>query len=73
MSDDEDISAEIPEFVKKYVPGVMRGLSWAKYSKEKNLADRFVKQKISQKLTQTESKHPLKEQYDRLFTDRTVL
>jgi hypothetical protein len=24
-------------------------------------------------LTQTESKHPLKEQYDRLFTDRTVL
>ncbi len=45
----------------------------AKYSKEKNLADRFVKQKISQKLTQTESKHPLKEQYDRLFTDRTVL
>jgi len=45
----------------------------AKYSKEKNLADRFVKQRISQKLTQTESKHPLKEQYDRLFTDRTVL
>ena len=35
MSDDEDRSAEIPEFVKKYVPGVMRGLSWAKYSKEK--------------------------------------
>ena len=36
MSDDEDMSAEIPEFVKKYVPGVMRGLSWAKYSKEKS-------------------------------------
>jgi len=35
MPDREDMSEEIPEFVKKYVPGVMRGLSWAKYSKEK--------------------------------------
>jgi 23S rRNA G2445 N2-methylase RlmL len=35
MSDEEDVSVEIPEFVKKYIPGVMRGLSWAKYSKEK--------------------------------------
>ena len=40
----------------------------AKYSKEKTLADRFIKQRISQKLTQTESKHPIKENYDRLFT-----
>ena len=40
----------------------------AKYSKEKGLADRFIKQRISQKLTQTESKHPIKENYDRLFT-----
>ena len=45
----------------------------AKYSKEKTLADRFIKQRISQKLTQTESKHPIKENYDRLFTDRVVL
>ncbi len=46
----------------------------ARYNKEKSLADRFIKQRISQKLTQTESKkHPLKEQYDRLFTNRTVL
>ena len=45
----------------------------AKYNKEKSLADRFIKQRISQKLTQTESKHPIKEQYDRLFTDRAVL
>ena len=45
----------------------------AKYSKEKTLADRFIKQRISQKLTQTESKHQLKEQYDRLFTNRTIL
>ena len=45
----------------------------AKYSKEKGLADRFIKQRISQKLTQTESKHPIKEQYDRLFTNRVVL
>ena len=45
----------------------------AKYSKEKGLADRFIKQRISQKLTQTESKHPIKEQYDRLFTNRTIL
>ena len=36
MSDEEDVSVEIPEFVKKYIPGVMRGLSWAKYSKEKS-------------------------------------
>ena len=45
----------------------------AKYSKEKSLADRFIKQRISQKLTQTESKHPIKETYDRLFTNRVVL
>jgi len=45
----------------------------AKYSKEKGLADRFIKQRISQKLTQTESKHPLKEQYDRLFKNKVVL
>tara|TARA_B100000029_G_scaffold199154_1_gene197514 strand:- start:1274 stop:1702 length:429 start_codon:yes stop_codon:yes gene_type:complete len=35
MSDQGDKSSEIPDFVKKYIPGVMRGLSWAKYSKEK--------------------------------------
>ena len=34
MSED-DLGSEIPEFVKKYVPGITRGLSWAKYSKEK--------------------------------------
>ena len=45
----------------------------AKYSKEKGLADRFIKQRISQKLTQTESKHPIKENYDRLFTNKVVL
>ena len=45
----------------------------AKYSKEKGLADRFIKQRISQKLTQNESKHPIKEQYDRLFTNRVIL
>ena len=45
----------------------------AKYSKEKGLADRFIKQRISQKLTQTESKHPIKENYDRLFTNRVIL
>ena len=45
----------------------------AKYSKEKGLADRFVKQRISQKLTQTESKHSIKEQYDRLFKNKVVL
>tara|TARA_Y100000996_G_C22194227_1_gene508384 strand:+ start:63 stop:479 length:417 start_codon:yes stop_codon:yes gene_type:complete len=32
---EEDPGSEIPEFVKKYVPGITRGLSWAKYSKEK--------------------------------------
>ena len=32
---EEDSGSEIPEFVKKYVPGITRGLSWAKYSKEK--------------------------------------
>ena len=34
MSED-DPGSEIPEFVKKYVPGITRGLSWAKYSEEK--------------------------------------
>jgi len=32
---EEDLASEIPDFVKKYVPGITRGLSWAKYSKEK--------------------------------------
>ena len=45
----------------------------AKYSKEKGLADRFIKQRISQKLTQNESKHPIKEQYDRLFKNKVIL
>jgi len=33
---EEDLASEIPDFVKKYVPGITRGLSWAKYSKEKS-------------------------------------
>ena len=45
----------------------------ATYTKEKTLADRFMKERINRKLTQTESKHPLKEQYNRLFTNRTVI
>jgi hypothetical protein len=32
----EDPGSEIPDFIKKYVPGITRGLSWAKYSKEKS-------------------------------------
>jgi len=35
MSKEADIAPEIPAFVKKYVPGVKRGLAWAKYGKEK--------------------------------------
>ena len=32
---EEELGSEIPDFVKKFVPGITRGLSWAKYSKEK--------------------------------------
>ena len=32
---EEELGSEIPEFVKKFVPGITRGLSWAKYSEEK--------------------------------------
>ena len=32
---DEELGSEIPDFVKKFVPGITRGLSWANYSKEK--------------------------------------
>lgn len=32
---EEDLAPEIPDFIKKYVPGITRGLSWAKYSKDK--------------------------------------
>ena len=32
---EEELGSEIPDFIKKYVPGITRGLSWAKYSKEK--------------------------------------
>ena len=35
MSDEEAIASEIPDFIKKYIPGITRGLSWAKYSREK--------------------------------------
>ena len=45
----------------------------AKYSREKHLADKFVKERISRKLARNESKHPLKEQYDRLFKNKVVL
>ena len=31
----EELGSEIPDFVKKFVPGITRGLSWAKYSEEK--------------------------------------
>ena len=33
---DKELGSEIPDFIKKYVPGITRGLSWAKYSKEKS-------------------------------------
>ena len=39
----------------------------AKYGREKHLADKFVKERISKKLTRNESNHPLKEQYNKLF------
>ena len=45
----------------------------AKYSKEKSLADRFMKERINKRLTQNESKHPIKERYDRLFKNKVVL
>ena len=45
----------------------------AKYSKEKSLADRFMKERINRKLTQNESIHPLKEQYNKLFKNKVVL
>ena len=32
---EEELGSEIADFVKKFVPGITRGLSWAKYSKEK--------------------------------------
>ena len=32
---EEELGSEIPDFVKKFVPGITRGLSWAKYSKDK--------------------------------------
>ena len=35
MSDEEEMASEIPDFIKKYIPGITRGLSWAKYSREK--------------------------------------
>ena len=35
MAEEEEIANEIPEFVKKYVRGVKRGLAWAKYAREK--------------------------------------
>lgn len=45
----------------------------AKYSKEKGLADRFMKERINKRLTQNESNHPLKEQYNKLFKNKVVL
>ena len=45
----------------------------AKYSREKHLADKFVKERISRKLARNESNHPLKEQYNKLFKNKVVL
>ena len=45
----------------------------AKYSREKHLADKFVKERISKKLARNESNHPIKEQYNRLFKNKVVL
>ena len=45
----------------------------AKYSREKHLADKFVKERISKKLARNESNHPLKEQYNKLFKNKVVL
>ena len=45
----------------------------AKYGREKHLADKFVKERISKKLTRNESNHPLKEQYNKLFKNKVVL
>ena len=33
---DEELNRDIPVLVRKYIPGINRGLSWAKYSKEKS-------------------------------------
>ena len=35
MPTEGEIDPEIPALVKKYVPGINRGLSWAKYGKDK--------------------------------------
>ena len=32
---EEELGSEIPEFIKKFVPGITRGISWARYSKDK--------------------------------------
>ena len=45
----------------------------AKYGREKHLADKFVKERISKKLTRNESNHPLKEQYNKLIKNKVVL
>tara|TARA_B100000029_G_scaffold116424_1_gene109230 strand:+ start:418 stop:855 length:438 start_codon:yes stop_codon:yes gene_type:complete len=35
MPTEKQLDSEIPALVKKYVPGINRGLSWAKYGKDK--------------------------------------
>ena len=74
MSEEEDAAPEIPALVKKYVPGVTRGLSWAKYSKEKGKGTAMKSEAFQEAKAEgftTALKAPLGEDTNQILKDAT--
>jgi hypothetical protein len=74
MSSLDDKASEIPSFVKKYIPGVMRGLSWAKYSDEKNKGTAMKSEALQDaysKGLESALKAPIDSDPDRILKDTT--
>ena len=74
MSSLDDQTSEIPSFVKKYIPGVMRGLSWAKYSDEKNKGTAMKSEALQDaysKGLESALKAPIDSDPDRILKDTT--
>ena len=75
MSNEEDMDSEIPALVKKYVPGVSRGLSWAKYGKEKGKGTVMKSEAFQEAKAEgfaTALKAPLGEAADQILKDATA-
>ena len=74
MSSLDDQASEIPSFVKKYIPGVMRGLSWAKYTDEKNKSTAMKSEALRDAYSkgfESALKAPMDSDHERILKDTT--